>query len=96
MADRLSCCVPHCRRTRKNPDGYKAWICGKHWQLVPKHLRRRDRKLVRRYVRRFGRNPFWHFPGGSPERIEAVRLTRLCEKSWEACKKKAIEGAAGI
>ncbi len=96
MVDRLSCCVPHCRRTTRNEDGYSNWICGIHWRLVSKYRRRRDSKLVRRYVKKFGRTPFWHYPGGSPQRIEAVRLTSLCEKSWELCRKQAIERAGGI
>lgn len=96
---RLSCCVPFCRRTRRMEDGMKPeteWICGKHWPLVSKTLRRRDSKLLRRYVRKFGRNDFWQYQAGSPERIEAVRLARLLEKSWQRCKAQAIERAAGI
>lgn len=42
---RLHCIVPSCRRTcdpSRFPNGqaYNEWICGKHWSLVPKRLRR--------------------------------------------------------
>lgn len=95
-AQRLQCCVPFCKRTTSNEHSYQEWICPDHWKAVPKHYRRRDSKLVRRYKRRFGRNPFWEYKAGSPERIEAVRLTRVCEKSWAMCRRIAIEKAAGI
>jgi hypothetical protein len=36
--DRVHCAVPFCRRTTGKP--YDEWICGKHWPLVPKKLRR--------------------------------------------------------
>lgn len=94
MTGRLSCCVPFCRRTRKAD--CSEWICGPHWMAVPARLRRRKYKFFRIYKRRFGNTPFWHYPAGSPSRIEAVRLDRLCRKSWERCKATAIEIAGGI
>ena len=98
---RISCCVPFCKRTRgdwkhdKLVEGSE-WICQDHWPLVPKHYRRRDGKSMRRYTKKFGRTQFWEYPAGSPQRIEAVRLARLCDKSWRICKRIAIERAVGI
>ncbi|CDX19846.1 conserved hypothetical protein [Mesorhizobium sp. ORS 3359] len=94
MAKRVACCVPFCRRTRK-PD-CREWICGPHWLTVPPHIRRRKFKLFRRYRYLFG-DQFWGaFPPGSPKRIMAVKLDRLCLKAWDRCKRVAIERAAGI
>lgn len=52
MTDRISCCVPFCRRTRANP-GFTEWICGKHWTSLPKDRRRVYGRLKGRW-RRFG------------------------------------------
>lgn len=96
MADRLSCCVPFCRRTRHNRDNTSEWICGDHWRLVPARLRKRKYRLFRLYRHRYGDNSFWAYPGGSPQRLGAVKLDRLCGKAWEACKRAAIEAAVGL
>ena len=50
----------------------------------------------RAYRRRFGNNPFWSYPPGSPERLAAVAAEKLCVTAWERCKGIAIERAAGI
>jgi hypothetical protein len=94
MNDRLSCSVPFCRRTIKDDGG--EWICQRHWMAVSPTMRRRKYLFFRRYKKRFGRNGYWLYPAGSPDRLEAVRLDRLCRKAWEACKRAAIERAAGI
>lgn len=96
MAERLSCCVPFCRRTRHNREGYREWICAVHWPMVPTRLKRRRQKVDRLYRRRFGNNAFWTYKAGSPERLECVKLDRICAKAWEACKRAAVETAAGI
>lgn len=96
MSDRLSCCVPFCRRTFKNDEGHEETICGKHWRLSDQHLRRRRTKMERRYRKRFGKNGYWEYPAGSPARIEAVRLWNIIDRLWERCKRQAIERAAGI
>jgi len=94
MADeRVPCCVPFCRRTIK---GRGEWICGNHWPAVSTVLRRRKARLFRRYRYLYGDNGFWHFPPGSPKRLAAIKLDRLCRKAWERCKRAAIERAAGI
>jgi hypothetical protein len=59
-------------------------------------LRRRKSRLFRRYRHLYGDNGFWHFPPGSPKRLAAIKLDRLCRKAWERCKRAAIERAAGI
>lgn len=96
VSDRISCLCPGCRRTYHNREGYNEWICGNHWRLVSPTARRRYSKLRSRYKRRFGTNGFWHYPAGSPNRIEAVRLDRLCGKAWEKVKIQAIERSVGI
>lgn len=95
MIDRLACCVPFCRRTRRK-ETYNEWICAKHWAAVPVTLRKRKALMYRRYRKQFGNTPYWKYPAGSPDRIEAVRLDRLCRVTWERCKVAAIEKAAGI
>ncbi|MER8923379.1 hypothetical protein [Mesorhizobium sp. LNJC384A00] len=95
MTQRLACCVPFCRRTFKD-DGSSEIICGNHWRAVSTHLRRRKYKLYRRYRYLYGDNGYWAFPAGSPKRIAAVKLARLCDAAWMRCKRQAIERAAGI
>lgn len=59
MAERLSCCVPFCRRTR--PAGeYSEWICAKHWRHVDQRLRWLHRSWTRR-LRREPENDEWRF-----------------------------------
>lgn len=36
--ERLRCSVPFCGRTTGEP--FTEWVCGNHWRLVPKRLRR--------------------------------------------------------
>lgn len=93
MTSRSPCLVPFCRRTTK---GDHEWICDKHWPAVPKSWRRHLSLIVRRYRKRFGDNAYWAYPAGSPDRLEAVRLSRLWRKMWERCKRRAIEAAAGV
>ena len=93
---RVSCCVPFCRRTFKNPDGHTETLCGKHWRMASPTKRARKSRLGRAYKRRFGNNGYWAYPPGSEKRIAAAKLDRLCRKAWEACKRQAIERSAGI
>jgi hypothetical protein len=51
MSERITCCIPFCRRTRANP-GFSEWICGDHWRAVPK-ARRRVYGRLKRTWRRF-------------------------------------------
>lgn len=45
-SDRLTCCIPGCRRTTGKP--HTEWICGKHWTRIPKA----DRKVYQTAQRR--------------------------------------------
>jgi hypothetical protein len=95
---RIPCVVPYCRRTADATkfEGCDEIICGKHWRMAPASWRRRHSRMFRTYRRRFGNSGYWEFPAGSPQRIDAVRLHRLCETLWQRCKRAAIEAAAGI
>jgi hypothetical protein len=96
-SDRIPCCVPFCRRTA-DAEKFKGEeiICGKHWRLASATQRRRQSRMARMYRRRFGRNGYWEYPAGSPDRLDAVKLARILEKLWERCKRQAIERAAGL
>ena len=48
MTERIACCVPFCRRTTLNKHGWSEWICGDHWRLIPKPLRRVQGRINRR------------------------------------------------
>jgi hypothetical protein len=55
--ERLRCLVPFCRRSRgdrKNDpvDRYDEWLCGEHWRLVDRRIRRLHRR-----AQRLGRAP---------------------------------------
>lgn len=95
---RHACLVPHCRRTiaEEKLDGFPDWICGVHWPLVPKRLKKRSTFLVRRYRKKFGNNHYSAYPGGSEKRLEALRLHRIWWKNWQIIKRTAIERAVGI
>lgn len=45
---RINCCVPFCRRTSRNPDGWAEWICGKHWSTTSKRVRAAYHRRKRR------------------------------------------------
>lgn len=47
MMDRLSCCIPGCRRTTK-AGHLREWLCSKHWALVPKRLKHLKRQAERK------------------------------------------------
>lgn len=48
---RLRCCVPFCRRTTPQRNGWTEWLCPKHWKLVDAEI-----KALRRSARRRGRD----------------------------------------
>jgi hypothetical protein len=81
--DRIGCCVPFCRRTRKNELGFSEWICGDHWREIPKPYRRTWGRL-RRTLRR----------GYSPAEIPALEARRY--RLWSRVKRAAIERAVGL
>jgi hypothetical protein len=52
VSDRIRCVVPFCRRTTARFKPPTEWICGDHWRLVRKVMRRvygRRKKEWRRY-----------------------------------------------
>lgn len=49
MMVRLTCCVPFCRRTYRNDEGFAEWICAPHWRAVPLRYRRFRRKARNAY-----------------------------------------------
>ncbi len=81
MTDRLRCIVPFCRRTTKPL--YREWICGKHWPLVDRALKRRLARL-KRLLRRCRTDRQWR------------HVRNHLDIVWECCKAQAIERAAGI
>ncbi len=84
MSARIPCCVPFCRRTFKCEDAGVRWvICGKHWRLADKSLRRRRTRLVRRYNR-------------TSDLQMLERLYRMICTLDERGKRQAIERAAGL
>jgi hypothetical protein len=76
---RQRCCVPGCRRTYRD-DGYSEIMCGKHWRLADRKLRR----LVTRVLVKGGRR-------GWPD-----RLLLLHDRLWQKGKAQAIERAMGL
>lgn len=50
---RLRCCVPFCRKSRRNDVGFDEWICGDHWRMVDKSRRQVWGRINKRF-RRFG------------------------------------------
>lgn len=79
---RIPCVVPYCRRTIKDTGEFDLWICGIHWRLVDKRLKRRIAK-VRRVIRRSSGRHNW-------------RARLLHSKIWHQCQAQAIERAMGL
>lgn len=94
MPDRIPCCVPFCRRTRK--PGCSEWICQTHWAAVPKSMRLVHFRIAREYRKRFGDNSPYVYPGGSIERIQALSLIDRGDRIWSRIKRLAMERAGGI
>lgn len=101
-AARIGCCVPFCRRTigaaKLAPNS--EWVCGKHWPLVPKRLKRHKRLIAKLIHREMHKHPlfneYWKMPPGSRARIRAYHLWTIDAAVWERCKRAAIEAAGGI
>jgi hypothetical protein len=81
MSDRINCCVPHCRRTRKNVLGYAEWICPIHWRGIPR-VRRQEHSRLKSEFRR--------------GRIATENFRSLENELWDSLKVTAVEVAAGI
>lgn len=84
--DRIPCCIPFCKRTgsRAKFPNCSEFMCGKHYQLGSRTLRRRRAKLRRRMLRTRG------------DTRDAQRLSALDWRLWDRIKAQAIERAAGI
>jgi hypothetical protein len=77
---RVLCSVPGCNRSREVKSELDEWLCGEHWRLVPKKMRR----VLSRYIRRARR--------GDYHRTNAEAWRRC----WLRAKREAIEIAMGI
>jgi len=76
---RLRCGVPGCRRTFR-ADGCDERVCGRHWRLADRRLRRLVTK-VRAKARRLG----W-----------SAQLIALDQRLWTKGKAQVIERAMGL
>ena len=84
--NRIRCCVPFCRHTRGNRKGDPLrpgmeWICAEHWRAVPSRLKTVRTRLRRRLKRQ----------GYMTEVMRGIE-----HRSWELCKRAAIETAGGL
>lgn len=98
-AHRIQCCVPFCKRTHRNDEGYVEWICQRHWSLVPRRTRGKwklSKKVAKRSSERF--NAQYEEQGGflDPQLNRATAAIELSNKIWERCKREAFERAGGI
>ena len=82
---RIPCLVPFCRRTGKREPGHSEdveLLCGKHWRLADKWLRRRFGRLERLLQR--------GVQGSARD-----KATRLYFAHWDRIKGQAITRAMG-
>jgi hypothetical protein len=100
MSERISCCVPYCRRTHHNRERFSGWICAKHWALVSRSTKTALRVNKRRIRTVLRQRPeyaeYWKMPPGSPRRLRAVAMWARHDQIWQTCKAEAVERAAGI
>jgi hypothetical protein len=86
---RAACNVPGCTRgtTKIEPsEGWISvegstppWICGSHWKRIPRHMKRRLRRLERAYLKLC--DPDRPLPpGGAEKGRQAMRLAR---ENWK-------------
>lgn len=66
---RIRCEVPFCNRTTARFQPPMQWICGEHWRLVPKRLRRLKALAKRR---------------GKPEAVQAYLWNKCRQHAIEA------------
>lgn len=84
---RTSCCVPFCRRT--STLFRDEWVCGEHWRLVDRSLKRLRSTLRRRWVKRWRAAQY-------RRRVDLNIAWRRVEAAiWRRMKRQAIERAAG-
>lgn len=93
MTSRLPCDVPGCgNSSRKWAElGCASYICGPHWRMVPKRLKRRRRLICRLAIRRSEMRDH-----GDHLTAVSLRAARLEGRAWAAIVRGAIQAAAGI
>lgn len=93
MTERLPCDVPGCRNSSRKwaTLGCVSYICGPHWRMVPKRLKRRRRLICRLAIRRGEMRD-------NGDHLSAVtqRADRIDRRAWAAIVRGAIQAAAGI
>lgn len=81
-ADRILCCVPHCRRTmskaKADEKRWHEWMCAVHWREIPVRLRSVHLRVLRQATQ------------GKP--VTKGRADRI----WSRVKRYAIERAGGL
>lgn len=91
MPERIVCDVPGCKNSSARFAGCIGYLCSRHWRLVPKAAKRRDRRLIAALRAR-----------GEIEqdkrttRLVTERALRLGTASWRAMVRAAIRSAAGL
>lgn len=96
---RVKCCVPFCNRTHRNDEGFREWICQRHWSLVSNRTRRWKKlseKIARRASERFKAQYEEQDGYLDPQLDRAMAAIELKDKIWERCKREAMERAGGI
>lgn len=87
MTDRVPCVVPFCRRTAPYDEARadQEIICGTHWRNIDRRWRRRHAFITRVLTKL------------EPSDVkDARKVLSMAERIWAACKRQAIERAAGI
>lgn len=54
---RIACCIPFCKRTKKDNGAFDEWICGSHWRAV-RAGRRRVYARLKRLARHAGNGDY--------------------------------------
>lgn len=87
--DRTSCSVPFCRRSTAGV--WKGFICGPHWRLVDRDLKRLRTRVRQRYMRL---GEVVTIPRGW--RCLTDRAARADNGIWRRMVRQAAERAAGL
>lgn len=76
MTDRISCCVPFCRRTYHNREGFSEWLCQPHWSTTGSLARR----VYRRRVRKAKADPKYDakYPNAMWQVLKKQAIERAC------------------
>jgi hypothetical protein len=102
VSDRISCCVPYCRRTvaKGRIDPHHEWLCRNHWRLVPRVVKAKKRLADRIWDRANDRFLASYTAQGCtftiPQYQRAIAAQALARDLWARCKREAIERAVGI